>query len=261
MITVEEIRHDRLMEWFEPEGTRPWHTIVLLNYGKCVYWLDHAKVILEKGDVLFIPQGVSYYAKSVPSVFHEKYEVRFVPAVGAGEGAERLPWLSSGRWIQLKPAMFEWASDRLRSMSEEWRDKAAFADIRGQAIVTELLVLWHRQWSEGPVTATVDYHAQRMKDYILEHYRERVTKELLGEYIGVSPNYAAALFRRATGQTISDYVHATRIKKAMYLLADSLLTVGEISDLLGYRDVSYFHRLFKRSTGKNPSEFMKDRKG
>lgn len=257
MITIRDIRHDRSMEWFEEEGGRPWHTLVLLNYGKCVYWPDHHKVILEKGDILFIPQGINYYAKGVPSVFHEKYEVRFAQE----EGAERLPWLNSGRWIHLKPAMFEWAAERLRLISEEWRDKAAFADIRGQAIVTELLVLWNRQWSEGPVTASVDYYAQRMKDYILEHYRERVTKELLGDYIGVSPNYAATVFRRATGQTISDFVHATRIKKAIYLLADSLLTVGEISDLLGYRDVSYFHRLFKRSTGKNPSEFMKDRKG
>ncbi|CAM4006537.1 AraC family transcriptional regulator [Cohnella lubricantis] len=255
MMAIQEIRHDRLMEWFEEEGARPWHTIILLNYGKCVYWINHAKVILEKGDVLFIPRGMNYYAKSVPSVFHEKYEVRFTP----GEDANRLPWLASGKWIHLKPAMFEWSAERLRLMADEWRDRAAFADIRGQAIVTELLALWHRQWSEGPVTQTADYHAQRMKDYILEHYRERVTKESLGEYIGVSPNYAAALFRRATGQTISEYVHATRIKKAIYLLADSLLTVGEISDLLGYRDVSYFHRLFKRSTGKNPSEFMKDR--
>lgn len=257
MITVQEIRHERTMEWFEEEGERPCHTLALLNYGKCVYWLDHRKVILEKGDVLFIPRGLRYYAKSVPSVFHEKYVVRFA----SGEGAERLPWLSSGQWVHLKPAMFEWAAERLRLIADEWREKAAFADVRGQAIVTELLALWHRQRSEGPITAMVDYHAQRMKEYILEHYRERVTKESLAAYIGVSPNYAAALFRRATGQTISDYVHATRIKKAMYLLADSLLTVGEISDLLGYRDVSYFHRLFKRATGKNPSEFMKDRKG
>lgn len=257
MIRLLEVRHDRTMEWFEEKGERPWHTLALLNYGKCVYWVGADKVILEKGDALLIPSGLGYYAKSVPSVFHEKYVARFsVP-----EGAGQLPWLAARGWTKLKPAMFEWAADRLRLVADEWRDRAAFADVRGQAIVTELLALWNRQWNEGPVTASVDYYAQRMKDYILEHYRERVTKETLGEHIGRSPNYAAALFRRATGQTISDFVHATRIKKAVYLLADSLLTVGEISDMLGYRDVSYFHRLFKKATGRNPSDYMKDRKG
>lgn len=245
------------MEWFEEAGAAETWTLALMNYGKCVYWIGADKVILEKGDTLLIPAGLGYYAKSVPSVFHEKYVVRFSP----GAGAQRLPWLAGRQWFKLKPAMFEWSAERLRTLAEEWAEGTAFADVRAQAIVTELLALWNRQWCDKPVSATVDYHAQRMKDYILEHYREKITKESLGEHIGRSPNYAAALFRRATGQTISEFVHATRVKKAVYLLSDSMLTVAEISEMLGYRDVSYFHRLFRKATGKNPSDYMKDRKG
>ncbi|WP_311772823.1 helix-turn-helix transcriptional regulator [Cohnella xylanilytica] len=258
-IRLREVRHDRVMEWFEEEsGDSLLFTLVLLNYGKCVYWLGADKVIAEKGDALLIPAGMAYYAKSIPSVFHEKYVAKFA---AAGAGLEELPWLTDRQWRKLKPAMFEWAASRFRTIAEEWADRTAYAGLRGSAIALELLVLWNREWSSGPVTAAVDYHAQRMKDYILEHYREKITKETLGDHIGRSPNYAAALFRRATGQTISEYVHATRIKKAVYLLSDSLLTVGEIADLLGYPDVSYFHRLFKRATGKNPSDYMKDRRG
>ncbi|MNG21412.1 HTH-type transcriptional activator RhaR [compost metagenome] len=84
-----------------------------------------------------------------------------------------------------------------------------------------------------------------------------MTKEELGACINRTPNYAASLFRRATGQTISEAVHAARMKTAVYMLTDSLLTVAEISDYLGYRDVSYFQRVFKRTTGRTPSSYAK----
>jgi len=58
-----------------------------------------------------------------------------------------------------------------------------------------------------------------------------------------------------TGQTISEYVHSIRIKTAIGLLQESELTLEEISEFLGYSDVSYFHKVFRRMTGKKPSEY------
>ncbi|RUS48803.1 AraC family transcriptional regulator [Cohnella sp. AR92] len=256
MLKVNEIRQDRVIEWFEEvQGDQRFYTLVFVSYGKCVYWVNQTKLILEKGDGLLIPFGTPYYAKSIPSVFHEKYVFTFLPR----EGDNRLEILGGLSPVRLKIGSFDWTIDRMRTIVEEREDKTWLAEIRAESILAEVLVVWSRERQQGPVSAAVDYHAQRMKDYIQEYYREKITKEELGAHIGRSPNYAASLFRRATGQTISEYVHVTRMKKAVYLLKDSLLTVGEISEMLGYRDVSYFNRLFKKTTGRNPSDYTRER--
>lgn len=82
-----------------------------------------------------------------------------------------------------------------------------------------------------------------------------MTKETLADVVGRSPNYAATIFRQVTGQTISDYTHGVRVKTAMYMLEESLLTVEDIADFLGYSDVSYFTRTFKRIAGMPPSAY------
>jgi YesN/AraC family two-component response regulator len=98
-----------------------------------------------------------------------------------------------------------------------------------------------------------------MREYMMNHHREKVTKEVLGDYIERSPNYAATLFRQVTGRTISEQVHSLRIKTAIHMLEHSKLTVGEIALFLGYSDGAYFHKVFKRLTGDNPSKYMAGR--
>jgi len=53
------------------------HYFCLIGYGKCVYWADHQKMIMEKGDILIIPPQVDFKWKPIPSVFHSKHIVRF----------------------------------------------------------------------------------------------------------------------------------------------------------------------------------------
>jgi AraC family transcriptional regulator of arabinose operon len=98
-----------------------------------------------------------------------------------------------------------------------------------------------------------------MKAHIQNRYREKITKDDLGNAAGISPSYAAALFKEVTGQTIGEYTHAVRIKTALYLLRHSRLSIADIAESLGYCDASFFHRTFKRLTGLSPSQVMQER--
>ncbi|MGO4110999.1 helix-turn-helix domain-containing protein [Paenibacillus sp. YAF4_2] len=254
MLRLTQVRQDRGSEWFEdnnrPEGAC---TLVLVSYGKAVYWIDHEKVILEKGDFLYIPASQSYYGKCVPTVFHEKYVIEFTVTDSP------LPILQSSYYMKSRIGAYELILERIKTMHNEWTEKHLYADILGLAILYECLALWNRELDEGPATPAAHQQVERMKNYIMNYYPQKISKEELGEHIHKSPNYAATLFRRVTGQTISEYVHKARVKKAIYLLIDSTLTVGEIAESVGYRDLSYFQRIFKRETGKTPTAYMKDR--
>lgn len=257
MIEAEEIRVDTGVDWYEEANVTEWcATLVIMAYGKCIYWIGKEKVVLARGDFLLIPPGSSYYGKSIPTVFHEKF---VIPLRFDGPAAAALPLLAGPLPVYGRPGFYELSLDRIRTMLQEKGDGLPFADVRLQAAVLDTLALWCRELGRS-MRPESTRHAERMKAYVQERYRERITKVELGAVIGRSPNHAAALFRRATGMTISGYVHQLRIRTAIYLLRESLLTVAEIAESLGYPDVSYFQRLFKRTTGRPPSDYLAERR-
>jgi len=265
MITIPLWRRDQGMSWYESaEQSRQKHHFIMVTYGSCLYWINGEKVLLNKGDFLFIPGSLSYYGKSIPTVFHEKlhFEVQEIPTSSELLTARKpmtLPLFQSVCWIKSKAGCYDLCVERIRTALKELEEGLAFAEGRLLAALLETLTLWSRELEQGEMTEPVVQHVEKMKKYIAEHYREAITKQHLGSCIARSPNYAAAIFSKVTGQPISAYVHAVRIKTAIYLLQDSLLTVSEIAEYLGYRDVTYFQRIFKRLNGHPPSTLMKDR--
>ncbi|MCR8629725.1 helix-turn-helix domain-containing protein [Paenibacillus radicis (ex Xue et al. 2023)] len=258
MLFIQSVRQDTSMQWFEEfqEGMPTW-LLVMVNYGKCLFWIRQEKVLLEKGDLLLIPSHTSFYGKSIPSVTHEKYMVSF--QVEEGTLMQLLPLLTESRVYKWRTVKYELLLHKFRTMLEEWTERPAFAEAMCGALAMEVLALWSREMSDGHPSTTKEKHTELMKAYIQNHYREKVTKEELGAVIGKSPNYAASVFSEVTGQTIGGFVHALRIKTAVYLLIHSQRTVGDISDYLGYCDPSYFHRIFKRETGQPPAAYVKYR--
>lgn len=234
---------------------RAYGLLFVLTYGKIRVSFENIAWVAEKGDFIYIPPHTAYATDSPPGVFHEKYIVTLdLAAAPAGLPLfdDRLPRIA-------KPGRYEWMTDRLRVVHTEWQEQAPYANVRCSAILLELVALWSRDLEREPLSPSALLLAERMKAYIAGHYRERITKEDLAAAIGRSPNHAATLFKRTTGQTISEYAHAARIKTAVNMLKQSRLTAGEIAEYLGYRDLSYFHRIFKKLTGYAPAHFMNER--
>ncbi|MCA0756565.1 AraC family transcriptional regulator [Paenibacillus sp. N4] len=253
MLTIADAHQDNGADWYE-EGTgaeSSFH-LALVTYGKCVYWVKQEKVILEKGDLLLIPGGVPYYGKSIPTVLHTKYVVNFRRT----DAEVALPVLRLTEPVNRRLGCYEVVLERLRSVLRGWNEKPPYYELMSQALLTEALIMLNQELDRGAIPSEKHRRVESMKQYISTHYRGRVTKEELGDVIKTTPNYAATLFKTVTNQTISEYVHNQRIKTAVYMLTESQLTIGEIADYLGYNDVSYFHRIFKRSTGKSPSDYQ-----
>lgn len=81
------------------------------------------------------------------------------------------------------------------------------------------------------------------------------------EALGVNASYLSALFRRETGQTLSDYVARARMEQAVFLLNTTRMQVQTIAQHCGIQDVNYFTRLFKRVMGKTPTEYRQQARG
>lgn len=79
--------------------------------------------------------------------------------------------------------------------------------------------------------------------------------------LGVNASYLSALFRRETGQTLSDYVARARVEQAVFLLNTTRMPVHAIAQHCGVQDVNYFTRLFRRIMGKTPTAYRLEARG
>lgn len=74
---------------------------------------------------------------------------------------------------------------------------------------------------------------------------------------GISNSYLSALFKKETGQTITDYVNQKRVNRASHLLGTTRLQIQTIAQHCGISDVNYFSKIFKKYTGMTPKEYRK----
>lgn len=84
-----------------------------------------------------------------------------------------------------------------------------------------------------------------------------VTLEKLSSAFNYHPNYISALIRKETGMTFLEHLHVIRLKQAKELLETTDYPIKEISTKLGYTDVSYLNRMFKKEFNCSPSSYRK----
>ena len=93
--------------------------------------------------------------------------------------------------------------------------------------------------------------------------RERFVVDLSADSVagrlGISGDHLSRLLKKATGLTFNEYLTRLRMKRAMELLGDPTVRIGEVADLSGYRDARYFSTLFRKTVGMTPSEFRHGR--
>ena len=95
------------------------------------------------------------------------------------------------------------------------------------------------------------------KKYISENYARQLKLEYMGAMAGFNSSYFSALFKKETGKNFSEYLIEVRIQKAKELLIEKDLSIPEIAERVGYSDIKYFNKIFKKETDLTPSEFRK----
>ncbi len=91
--------------------------------------------------------------------------------------------------------------------------------------------------------------------YIGENFRQDITLEDAAGKAGLSSFYFSRLFKKSRGVTFIEYITMLRVDEARKLLKETTLSIGEISERVGYSDQNYFTRVFKRYESVSPSVY------
>ncbi|HHX37048.1 MAG TPA: AraC family transcriptional regulator [Clostridiaceae bacterium] len=90
--------------------------------------------------------------------------------------------------------------------------------------------------------------------YLATNDLGQVTVPELAKACGLCPSRFRILFKEVIGQSPIDYIQNLKIEKARQLLQSGEMTVTDVAFNIGFHDLGYFSRFYKKKTGRNPSE-------
>jgi len=114
---------------------------------------------------------------------------------------------------------------------------------------------WMKQAAEAETEETGLQLMAKATDYIAGRYHHDLGIDEVAEFIGLSCSHFCVLFKRETGYTFLEYLTKLRIEKACSILRHSDVKVYQVAPLVGYQDPRYFTQVFKKMTGKTPTEY------
>jgi two-component system response regulator YesN len=91
--------------------------------------------------------------------------------------------------------------------------------------------------------------------FIQAHYAEDISLEDTARHVQMNATYFSSYFKLETGSSFVEYVTQFRMEKAKSLMMEPQLRLYEIAQMVGYQEVKYFSRLFKKKMGVTPAEY------
>ncbi|MGG6309491.1 response regulator [Paenibacillus macerans] len=92
-------------------------------------------------------------------------------------------------------------------------------------------------------------------NYIHSHYADELSLKTLGAQYHIHPVYLGQLFHKETGGSFAEYINKYRIEKAKQELKNTNLKVHEIARNVGYWEIGYFYKQFRKYVGISPTDF------
>ena len=96
---------------------------------------------------------------------------------------------------------------------------------------------------------------EQMACLVAQRYKEPLTVTEIGAAVGLHPNYAMNLFKKAFGTTLIDYLTHHRVSHAQRLLVTTDEKIVEIAFGSGFNSISRFNEAFRRACGCTPREY------
>jgi len=110
-----------------------------------------------------------------------------------------------------------------------------------------------RQMESLPIINSSNRIITKAYDYILSHREETISLKEMAEYCNVSSSYLSRLFAKEVGESYSIFIVKMKIDWAKEILETTDYAISRISEALGFNDVGYFTKTFKKYVGLTPS--------
>lgn len=109
-----------------------------------------------------------------------------------------------------------------------------------------------------PVHLNEISQVERIAVYIAQNYCNHIKASDIGEAVGLHPDYANSIFKKAFGSTLSEYIVEERVSHAQRKLVTTDHSITEIAFECGFNSISRFNAAFLKGNGCTPRQFRKN---
>lgn len=255
--------------------TNHWHEeaeLTLITSGKCIYKIDLVEYEVEEGDILFVPPlflhsiilGNNKKVSSETYVFHLKFlggnstdicSTRYLAPIMNQEFS--MPYV-------IKPNYPVYVSLRkIFNQINTTYDESIIGyelALKSLFLQTIFLLLQYSKKVAVPETEKVSDKIKNVLDYIELHYSETITVSQLAKLCYFSDYHFMRFFKKHMNMTCVEYINNLRLEKAVELFEKGNSSIMEVSLSVGFHNLSYFHRAFKKKYRMTPLSFINDLK-
>lgn len=247
------------------------YEIYILTEGERYYFIDRKSYLVTKGDVVLVSPDVIHKTSATGTLPHERIlfqlDAVWLDSLLDNIGVESLRSFlnEDGLVLSLTSAQQAELNDLTERIFHLMKNREhLFANALRLYLGSLVLLIMRSRGSETLYRDNTEHlswkhqKVQEIADHLQRHPEDRESLQELASRFYISKTYLCRIFRDVTSFTISEYRNAVRIKKAQDLLVHSDYSITEISDLLGYENVTYFERVFKKFSGKAPLSYRKN---
>lgn len=99
---------------------------------------------------------------------------------------------------------------------------------------------------------------EQVCSFVLENVDDEISLATTAEALFMNKSYISGNFKQKTGISFVEYLTIVKMERAKKLIRDENIRIYEIAGLLGYKDIEYFSRLFKKYIGFSPTEYRQN---
>lgn len=251
-----------------------WHNefeFLYMSRGSATYWVDTQPFELAEGECGFASKGQMHSIDYHDESNSEFTALVFNPVLLSGEfdacnfyfqGIADQRILIDHKYTRATPHG-EIVIDGLLRIAELLDDKPFAYEIEVKALLYSMFAsifsngAYHVQYEEHIGNPKNAEKIKRVVNHIYNHFNEKITIEDLAHLLNYSPYYFSRFFKELTGRTPIDYLNRYRIFRASELLRTSEMSISEAASDVGFDNLSYFIRMFRKYNGCTPSTYRR----
>ncbi len=227
----------------------PIYVLHIVTKGSATLKIRENEYAVKRGDIFFAFPAVLYFLDA-----SEDFEYIYISFMGSGAAA----LLSRCNVTPQNPVyedfsflcpMFESAIRRITSKN---------SNMLTEGVLYYALSFLDKEESELEPKKSGDGLFETIVNYVDHHYREPdLSLRRLADTFSYTEKYLSSLFKKHMQLGFNSYLNNLRVQYANELIEKGASSIAEIAATAGYKDYSYFSRVFKKRTGKTPTESMR----
>lgn len=209
----------------------------------------------RRGAVSFVPANCERHLR-LRGVRSEWGSISLNPSIFSDDDGEG-PAFDAGAFTNVDDPFLAGVVGEIARLYEA--DKAldaAYCETMAHATAVYLQRRYGRQ-DIGPAGAwkLPPWRLRRIGEYVDANLEHEIRIADLAALVGVSEGHLHRAFRITTGKTPLTFITERRVQRAMQMLARGRMSIAEIAISVGFLNPSHFTRMFRKITGRSPSEY------